>query len=221
MVAFNNSHSRSGSSDSDELLVNLARRGDAMAFEELLRRHKQSVLRLALRFVDRPEDAQDVSQETWMAVHLHLPQFRGECSFRTWLWSIARSKGLLHRRLAGTSAIDLARAERNEQPASIDVLASQTQSPESQAATSELDVLTRAALRDLKPKYRHSFYLWAIEGFTLTEIAASAGISYAAAKIRLFRARAILRERVQKTLSRRGRVNRRRVICRAPSGRGG
>ncbi len=78
--------------DSD--LVREARAGDREAFCALMRRHQASLLRLAGRFVESREDAEDVVQEAFVAAYRQMARFRGDASFGTWLSRIAVYKAL-------------------------------------------------------------------------------------------------------------------------------
>ena len=189
----------------DEQLVKLAQSGEPDAFAELVRRHGSSVYKLALRFVAHPEDAEDIAQETWLSVHLHLHSFRNECSFRTWLWHIVRNQSLGHIRRAKRSAVDL--VQDGDAAVLVASLPSKSKSPEVLTAENEMHSLALDAIQRLKPKYRQPLYLWVFEDHDITEIAAVTGSTYPAAKIALFRARLAAQARVrkmgQRSLSRR------------------
>jgi RNA polymerase sigma-70 factor (ECF subfamily) len=85
----------SGGED-DAALVARFRAGDARAFEEIVRRHSESVKRLVGRYVRSEADAKDVAQEAFTRAFQGLPTFRGESSFRTWLYRIAVNVALDH-----------------------------------------------------------------------------------------------------------------------------
>src|SRR5262249_7762045 len=85
----------------DRELVERARGGDASAFEELVGRHHRAALRAALAALGSTEEADDVAQEAWIAVHARLGDFRQEASFRTWLLTIVWNKALDRRRRLG------------------------------------------------------------------------------------------------------------------------
>src|SRR5580765_3743512 len=91
---------------SDEVLAARAVTGDDHAFETIVRRYQARVFRLAGRLTSET-DAPDVLQETFLQVHRHLPSFRGDSRFSTWLYRIATNAGLMHRR---------ARARRPAEP---------------------------------------------------------------------------------------------------------
>ena len=72
----------------DDELIREAQRGQRAAFDALVRRYDQSVLRLALHMLGNEQDAQDVHQEAFIKAYRHLGNFRFECSFYTWLYRI-------------------------------------------------------------------------------------------------------------------------------------
>ena len=72
----------------EEALIREAQAGSREAFEALVHRYDQEVLRLALHLLRRPEDARDVYQEAFLKVYKNLHRFRFECSFYTWLYRI-------------------------------------------------------------------------------------------------------------------------------------
>src|SRR5208337_3802759 len=76
------------SSPQIDSLIRAAQRGDQDAFEQLVRAHDQSVLRLAMNLLRSPEDARDVYQEAFLRVFRNLDSFRFDCSFHTWLYRI-------------------------------------------------------------------------------------------------------------------------------------
>src|SRR5262245_33243689 len=81
----------------DEALAARAAAGDDAAFEILVTRYQQRVYRLACRLAGEA-DAPDVLQDTFLQVYRHLPGFRGDSQFSTWLYRIATNAGLMHRR---------------------------------------------------------------------------------------------------------------------------
>lgn len=68
-----------------------ARTGDRDAFDRVCEAHRQGLYALCLRFLARPEDAEDVVQEVFVRAWDRLESFRGEAAFRTWLWEIGRN----------------------------------------------------------------------------------------------------------------------------------
>ena len=90
--------------DEDAVLLEQLRAGDEKAFVELVRRYHRRLTSLALTFVPSPEMAEDVAQETWLAVFRGVGRFEGRSSLRTWLFQIcanrARSVAAREQRLA-------------------------------------------------------------------------------------------------------------------------
>jgi RNA polymerase sigma-70 factor (ECF subfamily) len=83
---------------SDEKLVRLAQRGDMLAFEELVARHRDKIYARAYSMVRNEEDAVDLSQEAWVKAWQRLKQFQGESSFVTWMTRIVINLCLDHLR---------------------------------------------------------------------------------------------------------------------------
>src|ERR1700743_1690747 len=79
-------------------LIRAAQRGDEDAFERLVRKYDQSVLRLAMNLLRSPEEARDVYQEAFLKVFRNLHAFRFDCSFHTWLYRIVTNVCLDHLR---------------------------------------------------------------------------------------------------------------------------
>src|SRR3954464_6558049 len=73
---------------SDEKLVRLAQRGDMLAFEELVARHRDKIYARAFSMLRNEDDAIDLSQEAWVKGWQRLIQFQGEASFATWMTRI-------------------------------------------------------------------------------------------------------------------------------------
>ena len=92
----------------DVQLVARAQTGDARAFEELVRRYRNTVYALAFRFVHNREEAWDLSQEVFVRAFNGLARFRGDASFKTWLMRITANqcKDFLKKRRLKTVAFD-------------------------------------------------------------------------------------------------------------------
>src|SRR5437660_8151347 len=94
------SYTTSLNRDADSALVAATKRGDTQAFEELVLRHRQRVLAVALRITNNREDAEDVAQESFHKAFLHLDAFQEKSRFSTWLTRIVMNEAfmLLRRR---------------------------------------------------------------------------------------------------------------------------
>jgi RNA polymerase sigma-70 factor (ECF subfamily) len=173
----------------DERLVALAQGGDSSAFEQLARRHRDGTYRLALRIVDRPEDAEDVVQEVWLSVYTHLGRFRAESSFQTWLHRIAYNRSLQLRRSQGRSALDRAEGDFDEGQASRAATSHRPRTPEDLAILHEERATMGSLMGKLAGKYRRALCLWALDSMSIDQVSHEMRISYGAAKTRIHRAR--------------------------------
>ena len=172
-------------------LIRAAQRGDQDAFEQLVRAHDQSVLRLAMNLLRSPEDARDVYQEAFLRVYRNLESFRFDCSFHTWLYRIVTNICLDHLRK---------RKVRKEEPAVVETsegVLDRLDSHEEEAAAAnpernlwnrELKSRIDVALGELTPRERMVFELRHYQGLRLRNIGEIIGASEEAAKNCLFRA---------------------------------
>jgi RNA polymerase sigma-70 factor (ECF subfamily) len=188
--------------DSD--LVARAKTGDLSAFEELVTRHERRVYTLSLRMLGQPQDAQDVTQETFLSAVEHLQNFRGESSFSTWLLRIATHaalKVIRKRKRAGNVSLDEA-TDPDEDGAvpHPEFIADWKQSPAELVSRAEVRAMLDDALQVLSEKHRLVFLLRDVQGLSVAETAAALGISEANVKVRLLRARLELREHLTRRL---------------------
>jgi RNA polymerase sigma-70 factor (ECF subfamily) len=183
----------------DAALVQRARAGELDAFEALLNRYEQRVYSLALRMLRHQQDAEDITQQTFLSAMEHLEGFRGEASFGTWLLRIATHAALkVIRKRKGLHTVSLeAATEPSESYESIphpEFIADWRESPEQLAHRHETRRLLDEALAQLNEKHRVVFLLRDVEGLSVKETAEVLGISEANTKVRLLRARLQLRE---------------------------
>jgi RNA polymerase sigma-70 factor (ECF subfamily) len=181
----------------DDDLIREAQRGERAAFDSLVRRYDQSVLRLALHMLGNEQDAQDVNQEAFLKAYRHLGNFRFECSFYTWLYRIVTNLCLDHLRR---------RKSRREDPATIidsrgdemDLMANISDTRAMANPARELDRKTMGesinqALDKLTPRERTVFELKHYQGLKLRTIGEMLSTTEETAKNTLFRATRKLR----------------------------
>ena len=189
----------------DAELTRRAKAGDLAAFEQLTNRYAQKVYYLAMRMVRHEQDAEDVTQQTFLSALENLDGFRGEASFSTWLLRIASHAALkVIRKRKGLQLLSLDEAtEPSENYDSIphpDFIADWRQSPAELAQRNETQRLLDQALNELDPKHRLVFLLRDVQGLTVKETAEALGLSEANTKVRLLRARLQLREELTRAL---------------------
>ena len=178
---------------SDELLVSAAQAGDASAFVELKDRHANKLLSRIYRITRNWQDAEDVLQESFLKAFVHLPGFEGRSSFSSWITRIAINSALmlLRKRRVVEISID-AFASDGETWSGWEIADIRT-TPEEAYAQREVEQHLRSAIRRLRPALRKVVHLRRSEDYPTSEIAAALGISVAAAKSRLMRAKTALR----------------------------
>jgi RNA polymerase sigma-70 factor (ECF subfamily) len=163
----------SAAGDADTQLVERFRTGDAKAFDEIVRRHSEAIRRLVGRYIRREADAKDVAQEAFTRAFQGLPSFRGESSFRTWLYRIAVNVALDH--IRGNPRRELEPIE------DVAVFTHSLQTSRLVAAEVWQKVSTR--LDALPPKQRLVFELRMFHDLSFGEVAALAECSEDSAKV--------------------------------------
>ena len=186
---------------SDQDLVRRAKAGELEAFETLAARYERKVYSLARRIVQQEQDAEDVTQQTFLSALEHLDGFREEASFSTWLLRVATHAALkVIRKRKGLPTVSL---EANTEPQEgydtvphPEYIADWRDSPEELVSRNETARLIDEALNELDEKHRVVFLLRDVEGLSVKETAEALGLSEANVKVRLLRARLQLRERL-------------------------
>ncbi len=175
-------------------LIARARDGDQDAFGVLVRLHQRQVYNLALRMLRDPEEASEAAQEVFLAAWQGLRHFREEARFSTWLYRIAYRHCLKvaesRRRDDATRAELAAEATRAQRPESV---MTTTLARDAEAQVREA---VRAEIALLPPKYRAALILRHIQELSYEEIAEVMRAPIGTVKTQLFRARAMLKERL-------------------------
>jgi RNA polymerase sigma-70 factor (ECF subfamily) len=172
-------------------LIRAAQRGDQDAFEQLVRAHDQSVLRLAMNLLRSPEDARDVYQEAFLRVYRSLDSFRFDCSFQTWLYRIVTNVCLDQLRKRKVRKEESAVVETSDGPLDrMGTFEEETAhaNPERTLWNRQLKQRIENALQDLTPRERMVFELRHYQGLRLRNIGDLLGTTEEAAKNCLFRA---------------------------------
>ncbi len=177
-------------SDSD--LLTAARGGNKAALEKLLERHQAQVYRFGMKMCRDPEDAQDVLQETLLAMARGVHDFRGASSISTWLYTVARSFCIKKRRRSKFAPEGPARDASESSEAA--ALPDPARAPDEALAGKQIEQALERAIRTLDPMYREVLLLRDVEGLTAPEVAEVLGITAQAVKSRLHRARVSVRD---------------------------
>ncbi len=185
----------------DLQLIRQASQGNWEAFQELVGRFQDRVFGLAMRILGQRQDAEDVTQQTFLSVLEHLEQFREQSSVATWILRIATNHALkILRKKGGLPTVSLEVPTDSEDSYATmphpDFIAQWRDNPADLAEQAEVKRALDQALQELDEKYRVIFVLRDIEGLSVRETAEALGITEANVKERLLRARLILREKM-------------------------
>jgi RNA polymerase sigma-70 factor, ECF subfamily len=196
---------------SETALLARLRAGDEMAFREVVRRHDRAMRRIALSFVQTASVADEVVQETWLAVIRGLRDFEGRCSLKTWIFRIlvnrAQSRGARERRITPFSSL---LDREDDEGGTVDparflppgstfdgywaVSPSRFfELPEERLLARETTQLVAEAIDELPARQQQVMRLRDIEGWDAEEVCESLGITDANQRVLLHRARSAVR----------------------------
>lgn len=184
----------------DNELITRCLDGDHDAFRELVERYQQRVYNLAFRMTNNHDDAQDLSQESFVRAYRALKSFKGDSSFSTWLHRITNNvvlDELRKRRRQPVVAMSTdASITTEEGMYTVEFSAPECDTPEEQMLRSEKKREIETALNELSPEHRLALVLRDIQGYSYEEIARQLDVNIGTVKSRINRARLALRERL-------------------------
>ena len=200
-----------------KVLVDAARRGDVHAPEDLVRMTWASTYTLTVGLTGNEEDALDVTQETYLRAFRGLPRFRGEARFSTWLYRVTANCASSHLSRSWRSRHDQLDLDQIDEASVRD--GRPEHDPEACASAGDERVMLARALLELPWRLRQVVVLRDVYDLSHKSIAAELAISEAAAKVRLQRARKLLREDLGRHLHALERQDLRRRTRLGPRGR--
>ena len=219
--------------DSDAELIDRLRTGDEAAFVGMIDTYSAPLLRLALAFVQSPSIAEEVVQETWMAVVTGIGRFEGRSSVKTWLFkiltNIAKTRALRERRTIPFSEFEVGNTDEPAVDPGRFLPASHPQwpnhwathlqpwsmGPEGTALDRETLEVLRRALEDLPRAQQLVVALRDVHGWPAAEVCAALDLSEANQRVLLHRGRSRLRAVLERYFSDTGERN--PVTCNAES----
>ncbi|MGM9552888.1 MAG: RNA polymerase sigma factor [Faecousia sp.] len=180
----------------EKKIIRKAAAGSAEAFEALVLQYQTPIYNLCLRITGNPEDAADMTQESFLKAWRSLDSFHFEAAFSTWLY-----------RLASNTCLDFLRSTKRRRALSLTVedesgesqlldLPDPAPTPEAALLTNEENALLSAAMGQLDPEQRRILTLRVVNDLSYTEIAAVLNIKEGTVKSRLARARENLRKKL-------------------------
>jgi RNA polymerase sigma-70 factor (ECF subfamily) len=184
--------------ESDLSLVQRAQRGEPGAFDALVRRYQHKVVKLVMRYVRNPTEAEDIAQDAFIKAYRALSRFRGDSAFYTWLYRIAinTAKKSLAARARNPVQLDSNGSGDEDRPG-LEERMIDTATPEALALTEEIRATVSAAIDRLPEDLRTAIMLRELEGLSYEEIAKTMDCPVGTVRSRIFRAREAVDERLR------------------------
>ena len=191
--------SRSVKWEEEKLLVDRCRRGDRDSFAQLMRLHERQIYNFTYRMLGNEEEAEDLTQDIFVAAFRGIRKFRGEAKFSTWLYRIAlnqtrnRIKYLSRRDFFAKQSRRVQHREESpwENP---ELLADSAPTPEQLTLTKSMAIQVQQCLNQIPPQARQILVLRDVQGFSYEELSEMLSLNLGTVKSRLHRARASLQE---------------------------
>ena len=184
----------------DQELVARVKAGDKSAFDLLVRKYQHKLVKLISRYVRDPDEALDVTQETFIKAYRALPNFRGDSSFYTWIYRIgantAKNYLVSQGRRPPESDIDAQDAEQYI----ADPHLRDMDTPERLAQRDEIERTVATAIEDLPEDLRTAITLREFEGLSYEEIANAMDCPVGTVRSRIFRAREAIDKKLRPLL---------------------
>jgi RNA polymerase sigma-70 factor (ECF subfamily) len=190
--------------DPDSRLIERLVARDERAFNELVRAYEGRIVRLVARMIGNQEEAKDLSQDVFVQVFKAIGSFRGDSKFSTWIYRIAvnlcknRVKYLKVRHASEQDELDSVTEKSlgDARPAGGQGLGR----PDEQMAGKQVERIVQKAIQELEPSFRECLVLRDVEELSYEEIEEITGLAAGTVKSRIHRARAQLREKVEREL---------------------
>ena len=185
----------------DAELVKRALARDEAAVRAILKANNRRLYRLARGILRNDTEAEDVVQETYVRAFTHLADFRGESSLSTWLSRITMNEALgrLRRERPGVEISSLPQGALEAQIIQFPLM-STADDPEKSMAQREIHRVVEVAIDELPEAFRLVFITRVVEGMNVEETAELLDLKPETVKTRLHRARAMLRDNVEKKI---------------------
>jgi RNA polymerase sigma-70 factor (ECF subfamily) len=192
-------HSRSVKSEDEELLVDRCRQGDRESFAQLMRLHEKQIYNFTYRMLGNEEEAEDLTQDIFVAAFRGIRRFRGEAKFSTWLYRIALNQ--TRNRIKYLSRRDFfakqsRRAQYRDESLweNPEFLADGNPTPEQWTLTKSMATQVQECLNQLAPQTKQILVLRDVQGFSYEELGEMLSLNPGTVKSRLHRARAALQK---------------------------
>lgn len=178
---------------------------DERAFNELVELYGDRVYRLMLRMLARKDEAEDMAQEVFVQVFKAIHQFRGDAKLGTWIYRVAvnlcknRGKYLSRRHSGSEDELD-ALADRAPLAEAKGITSGELSGPDQVVQGYEVEAIVRRCILELETEFREVLILRDVEELSYEEIGEITSLPEGTVKSRLHRARAMLKEKVERLL---------------------
>ncbi len=176
-------------------LIKKAKKGDVGAYQDIYAAFARKILNFIYRMVHSPEEAEDLAQETFVAVYQKLNSLKDNGKFEPWLFRIARN--LVYQQFRTRSASTVSIDALDEDGRAMMQLPDERKNPDESFQSEELEDVVSRAIKDLPEKYREVFVLSAIQRLSYQQIAEIVGQSLPSVKTDIHRARLRVRDSVK------------------------
>jgi RNA polymerase sigma-70 factor (ECF subfamily) len=192
---------RSVKREEEQLLVDRCRQGDRESFAQLMRLHERQIFNFTYRMLGDEEEAEDLTQDIFVAAFKGIRKFRGEAKFSTWLYRIALNQ--TRNRIKYLSRRDFfakqnRRAQHKEESPweNPEFLADSAPTPEQWTLTKSMAAQVQECLDQIPPQARQILVLRDVQGFSYEELSEMLSLNPGTVKSRLHRARSALQQRL-------------------------
>ena len=175
--------------------IEQAKKGDIGAFQRIYDLFARKILNFVYRMVGSTEEAEDLTQETFVTVYQKLGSLKDDEKFEPWLFRIARN--YVYQRYRRRTPAMVSVDEQDEEGRNMTELVDERKGPQEAFQAEELEQVVHGVIDDLPEKYREVFVLSAIEHLSYQEIAEIVGRSLPSVKTDIHRARLQVRQRVK------------------------
>jgi len=182
---------------SDEKIVERVLLGEKELYELLIRRYNQKLYRLIVGYLSNPDDIADVMQDTYLKAYEKLYQFKFNSSFSTWLIRIGINEALAKIRYK-IKYVQLNKMDPEIQNNLLEKVTPSQLNPEKKVIQKETKRMLEESISNLESKYRVIYILKEIEGMKLSAISECLDISVPNVKVRLHRAKHMIKDELYK-----------------------
>lgn len=189
---------------SDAELLERVKKDEPGAFEEFVNRYGERILGFGMRVCGEPEDAKDVMQETLIQAYRSLKGLQHPGAIRSWLYRVASNACLMKRRkgkFEPERELSLQELVPRGYEGPVTEIPDTASLPDEEVARSQAARVVRRAIAELPPHYRIVLVMRDMEGLTTRETAQALEIAEPAVKMRLHRARLMVRKQLEEGLA--------------------